>query len=1211
MRRVNADRSEKRGVSYVMVLFTIAILGTLCLSFTLMTGFQREIAANHETSVQAHYLARAGVNVAIWRVLNETGFVSANDGVPISYAIGDMSVTYVVQEAENNDSILVASTGTVQNATTVLRHLLIQAGGGGGPVIDPTLIGWWKLDENHGLVAEDSSLYNNDGTLGNMVGNEWTAGQIDGGLEFDGWDDYVDTSIMSDEVTNLTFTAWFKSDDAGSIGDDYVAQRIISHPRTSTNSRLALGINNNRIATYWYDGGHNVREGTTTLTAGVWYHIALTYDGAALKIYLNGEEENSFDESSMTAPSASATIKIARHIDGSRDFAGVLDDVRVYNRALTADEIALVHAGGGVLYRQFTEAKADTAVASLTIQTPGDTSETNLLIAAVATDGETSSSLAPPGGEGWTEIDIGDRSNNVTLGVWWKLADASESPSHEFTWTGGQEAYAWMMRFIGHDTGGPLDDTATDGETDISPASPEVTTSINDALILRLGAFDDDDITVDSPGLPGHTAITMDTSGAAGPVYESFTETKVGADDTSITIATPGIGLVGQWKLDEASGSTTADDSTGLASAATLQNDPAGAGWTTGRIVGAFQFDGVDDFFATPTSSTELQLTADYSISTWIYAESSQKPWAGIVSRCTPTGNDNHWTLQFDDQSGTSKRVTVYHPNGQRWNSSYTLADAMDAWRHIVITYRESPARVQLYVDGAFHSESTSLTQGPGYGNGKLHIGGERTGSSAYVFNGKIDDVRVYDRLLSLEEISQLAAERPSSGISEGDLLVAAVATDGDTTGSLSEPFGEGWTQIDVRDYNNEVTLGGWWKLADASESASHEFTWSGGQQAYGWMMHFTGHDPSDPIDVYATAGESNSTPTSPSVSTTVENATILRLGVFDDSDITEDDPGLSGHTAITMDTSGSGGGQVAFQNFEETKLASDGTSLTIDTPVGTSQGDLLIAAVSTDGNTSGSLSPPGSEGWAEIDLNDRSGAVTLGVWWKLAGASESPSHQFTWSGSQEAYGWIMRFIGHNQADPIDVSGATGGSSSSPDCPEVTSTVSNTMIVGIGGFDDDDVNVDNTGLSGYTDITMDQSSGGSGTCSGGAGYVQQPAVGDSGTEDFTLNGWEQYRTVTVAIAPAVGSGGAVSGGAGYVAQSSTGASGTSDFELTASQEAQMLTVAIAPDPTKGPVSGGAGYVEQPSSGDSGTSTFSLTASEEARTVTLAIAPAGG
>ena len=169
----------------------------------------------------------------------------------------------------------------------------------------------------------------------------------------------------------------------------------------------------------------------------------------------------------------------------------------------------------------------------------------------------------------------------------------------------------------------------------------------------------------------------------------------------------------------------------------------------------------------------------------------------------------------------------------------------------------------------------------------------------------------------------------------------------------------------------------------------------------------------------------------------------------------------------------------------------------------------------------------------------------------------------------------MMRFTGHDPASPINVSASQGGWSSSPDCPSVTTTVANTLILRIGGFDDDDVTVDSPGLSGYTAITMDESSSGSGTCSGGAGYKEQAAIGSSGIAEFSLNGWEQYRTVTIAIAPApAGAGEPASGGAGYLRQSATGDSGASTFSLTASEQSRTLTIAIAPMPGSVDGSGG-------------------------------------
>lgn len=470
-------------------------------------------------------------------------------------------------------------------------------------------------------------------------------------------------------------------------------------------------------------------------------------------------------------------------------------------------------------------------------------------------------------------------------------------------------------------------------------------------------------------------------------------------------------------------------------------------------------------------------------------------------------------------------------PNGSTWNEveSVTISMATDAYIGLAVTSRNDGDLCTAEIDNVSFATITYET-----------------------FN---------EEKVSTDDTS-ITILTPDTN--ENDLLIAAVATDGDTSASLAPPAGEDWTEINIDDYSSAVTLGAWWKYAGASESSSHKFTWIGDEQAYGWMMRFTGHDSTDPINDYLANGESSSSPTSPAVTTTVDNCLILRLGAFDDDDITEDDPGLSGHTAITMDESASSAGAVTYQEFTEAKRDSDGTSVTILTPGGTSEGDLLITAVVTDGRTDTSLSPPGGQGWTLIDIGRRGNTVTMGVWWKLAGASEPASHQFTWGGDEQAYGWIMRFTGHDTSATINTSAAQGGNSSSPVCPSVTTTVANTMIVRIGGFDDDDITVDSPGLSGHTAITMDESSSVGDTCSGGAGYVQQASIGASGTSEFSLTATRQYRTVTVAITPAPTGGGTASGGAGYVRQSASGDSGTSAFSLGSSNEAQALTIAIAP-----------------------------------------------
>jgi hypothetical protein len=213
----------------------------------------------------------------------------------------------------------------------------------------------------------------------------------------------------------------------------------------------------------------------------------------------------------------------------------------------------------------------------------------------------------------------------------------------------------------------------------------------------------------------------------------------------------------------------------------------------------------------------------------------------------------------------------------------------------------------------------------------------------------------------------------------------------------------------------------------------------------------------------------------------------------------------------------GGGGGGVVFEEFTEA-ADSMATSLDIARPPGTGSGDLLIATLATDGSTVGSMSPPA--GWSVIDLTVQSGGVTYGVWWKLAGASELANYTFSWSGGESAYGTVMRFTGHDASNPIDVFTNSGGSSSTPTSPAVTTTVPNAMILRLGGFDDDDIDTDVTGLTGHTTITMDDTGNGPSTTSSGAGYVLQPSAGSSGTSNFALTASEEYRAVTIAIRPA-------------------------------------------------------------------------------------------
>ncbi|MGB5717633.1 MAG: hypothetical protein WBN81_11125, partial [Gammaproteobacteria bacterium] len=128
--------------------------------------------------------------------------------------------------------------------------------------------------------------------------------------------------------------------------------------------------------------------------------------------------------------------------------------------------------------------------------------------------------------------------------------------------------------------------------------------------------------------------------------------------------------------------------------------------------------------------------------------------------------------------------------------------------------------------------------------------------------------------------------------------------------------------------------------------------------------------------------------------------------------------------------------------------------------------------------------------------------------------------YTFNWSTSEHAYGWIMRFSGHDPANPINASSNLADNNDAPASPSVTTTVADTLILRLGGFDHGDIIPGNPGLSGHAAINLGESGNGAHVVSGASGYVLQAAAGASGPSSFTLSGSEEFVTVTIGIAPA-------------------------------------------------------------------------------------------
>ena len=205
------------------------------------------------------------------------------------------------------------------------------------PITDPNLVGWWTLDEGMGTTALDWSGYGNHGTFESDP--QWVPGYDGGALEFDG-DDYVDTGNTED-LANWTITAWVISPEAPS--SDSPSGPLHREQNYQFNWNHSNDVFRGAAAINAGGAWHAAKY--MPLAANTWYHLAATYDGNVLKAYRDGVLITSNPAPSGPANAEGNSMKLGRHAAAAQFFTGTVDDARVYDEALTQEEIQQVMRG--------------------------------------------------------------------------------------------------------------------------------------------------------------------------------------------------------------------------------------------------------------------------------------------------------------------------------------------------------------------------------------------------------------------------------------------------------------------------------------------------------------------------------------------------------------------------------------------------------------------------------------------------------------------------------------------------------------------------------------------------------------------------------------------------------------------------------------------------------------------------------------------------
>jgi prepilin-type N-terminal cleavage/methylation domain-containing protein len=211
------------------------------------------------------------------------------------------------------------------------------------------LVGYWSFDEVTGTIAYDLSGYGNNGTLNNFnftATSGWTTGKIGKALIFDGSDDWVrvSSSTSLDINKNISVFAWVNR--SRIVDWERILGRYYWSGGNTGSWELDLGQGylrcNFNINGTWVSA--NAPADTNNAT-GTWYFVGCVYDGSRLYNYVNGELKATF-MASGDIPTTTYPLAIGATSNGTaiqNVIQGIIDEIRIYNRALSDSEIKVLY----------------------------------------------------------------------------------------------------------------------------------------------------------------------------------------------------------------------------------------------------------------------------------------------------------------------------------------------------------------------------------------------------------------------------------------------------------------------------------------------------------------------------------------------------------------------------------------------------------------------------------------------------------------------------------------------------------------------------------------------------------------------------------------------------------------------------------------------------------------------------------------------------
>jgi hypothetical protein len=197
------------------------------------------------------------------------------------------------------------------------------------------LVAAYGFNEGSGALVADASPFNNAGAA---LGTTWNAsGRFGAALNFNGGSSRVTVpdSASLDLTTGMTIEAWVRPTTLAGYQSLVMKELPADHAYTLYGNSPGVGPSGAVVTT----SGIQITGTATPLALNTWTHLAVTYDGAQLRLFRNGTEVAALPMTG-TMLTSSNPLTIGSNSIWGEYFAGAIDEVRVYNRALSAAEIA-------------------------------------------------------------------------------------------------------------------------------------------------------------------------------------------------------------------------------------------------------------------------------------------------------------------------------------------------------------------------------------------------------------------------------------------------------------------------------------------------------------------------------------------------------------------------------------------------------------------------------------------------------------------------------------------------------------------------------------------------------------------------------------------------------------------------------------------------------------------------------------------------------